>query len=632
MSLLHNNKGGAVIQTTKRAGGQGWLRCWGGAALAAALLAGCAYPPPLPVSRNHIQAEPQARASGIPEPVKAGSFAPPPKPSGKPQTYSVVVNEVPVKELLFALARDSGQNFDIQQGIEGFVTLNMVNETLPAILERIAKQANIRYEVGDRGEISVMPDTPYLKTYRVDYVNLERETASEIGVSTQITGTGLSPVGGGGQASGSAGANNMSSTKVKSTSSSKFWKTLEKNINDILQETDKERVISRRASTHQEQVNSAAGTSISASGSGVAAGSGPAGGLGQSVAGSGNQAVQGASSASGKAQSDQDFKEYESLFAATVIANPETGVLSVRANSRQHKKVAEFINTVMSFAKRQVLIEATIIEIGLFDQYQAGVDWKKVASLGEATQSMLGAKLGTTGTTGTTPFFSFTYKNPDSLIGNITATVKMLESFGNTKVLSSPKVMALNNQTAILKVVRNLVYFTVTANTTTNQTTTTTTYSTNPNTVATGLILSVTPQVNDNGLVSMTIRPTISRRVDWVTDPNPNLILAGVENKIPVIQVSEMESVLQVNSGQTVVLGGLMQDDALKNRDGIPLLSRLPGSLGDVFGYRDDSTIKTELVIFLRPTVITNPSLDSDELRAYRQYLPADAPAPAAKP
>lgn len=616
------------MQTMKRAGKQGgWLQRWGGLALAVTLIAGCAYPPPLPVSRNHIQAEPLARASDIPEPVKAGSFVPPPKPSAKPQTYSVVVNEVPVKELLFALARDSGQNFDIQQGIEGFVTLNMVNETLPAILERIAKQANVRYEIGDRGEISVMPDTPYLKTYRVDYVNLERETTSEIGVSTLIAGTGTASIGGSGQTTaGSAGTNNMSSTKVKSTSSSKFWKTLEKNINDILQETDKERVISRRAATRQEQVNSAAGTSVSAAGTGVAAGAGPTGGLGQSVAGSGNQSVQGTSSASGKAQSDQDFKEYESLFAATVIANPETGVLSVRANSRQHKKVSDFISTVMSFAKRQVLIEATIVEVGLNDQYQAGVDWTKVASTGTATQSMLGAKLAAT------PFFSLTYTNPDSLIGNIAATVKMLESFGDTKVLSSPKIMALNNQTAILKVVKNLVYFTVTANTTTNQTTTTTTYSTSPNTVATGLVLSVTPQVNDNGLVSMTIRPTISRRVEWIDDPNPNLKLAGAVNKIPVILVSEMESVLQVNSGQTVVLGGLMQDDSIKNRDGIPLLSRLPGLLGDAFSYRDDSVNKTELVIFLRPTVITNPSLDSDELRAYRHYLPADAPAPAAKP
>ncbi len=598
-------------------------RPFGMLGLLSALVAGCAtYPPAIPESEGHIKAEPRTtRSADIPAPVRTSSFLPPPQPTVRPQTFSVVVNEVPVKEILFALARDSGKNVDIQPGVEGFVTLNAINETFLEILDRVSKQVNVRVEIDARGTVTVMPDSPYIKTYRIDYVNLERETTSEIGVSTLIAGTGATS-GSGTSGSPAGSANNMSSTKVKSSSSSKFWKTIEQNIKDILLETDKEIVISRRSSLAQDQATRTSDTNVAASGKGVA------GGAGDAVAGSGNQSVQGAASSTGKAQSEQDFKEYKTLFAATVFANPDTGVLSVRANSRQHKKVEEFLNTVMHFAKRQVLIEATIVEVALNDAYQAGVDWSRIADTGSMSQNLLGAKLQSS------PNFTFKFATSSDRIGNIDITVKALETFGNTKVLSSPKIMALNNQTAILKVVENLVYFTVTANTTTNQATTTTTYSSQPNTVPVGLVLSVTPQVNDNGLVSLVIRPTISRRVDWVIDPNPDLAKANpkVENRIPLIQVREMESVLQVNSGNTVILGGLMQDDSVKSREGIPLLSRLPGMLGDVFSYRDENSKKTELVIFLRPTVIEQPSLESAELNSFQRYLPQPPATPLAKP
>ena len=98
-----------------------------------------------------------------------------------PQTYSVVVNEVPVKELLLALARDTKQNIDIHPTLTGLVSLNAINETLPAILERVSKQVNMRYRT-EGNTIVVSPDTPYVKTYRVNYVNMTRDTTSTIGV------------------------------------------------------------------------------------------------------------------------------------------------------------------------------------------------------------------------------------------------------------------------------------------------------------------------------------------------------------------------------------------------------------------------------------------------------------------
>ena len=182
--------------------------------------------------------------------------------------------------------------------------------------------------------------------------------------------------------------------------------------------------------------------------------------------------------------------------------------------------------------------------------------------------------------------------------------------------------MVLNNQTAVLKVVDNLVYFTVQAQisqSNSNGAQNLQSITTTPNTVPVGVVMSVTPQIGDSGNVNVDVRPTISRVLSFVQDPNPQLV--NVPSQIPQIQVREMESILQVASGSTAVLGGLMQDEVIRNTDAVPGLSNIPG-IGKVFKGKNDATQKTELVIFLRPTVITNASLESDELQSYKQYLP----------
>jgi Type II secretory pathway, component PulD len=135
--------------------------------------------------------------------------------------------------------------------------------------------------------------------------------------------------------------------------------------------------------------------------------------------------------------------------------------------------------------------------------------------------------------------------------------------------------------------------------------------------------MSVTPQINENDTVTINVRPTIARKVGAIQDPNPSLNNKDVkiESSIPQIQVREMESMLQVESGNTVILGGLMQDDSSKIENGIPGLLSLP-KLGNLFKAKSDINKKTELVIFLRPTVIKNASLNSEALEMFKQYLP----------
>jgi general secretion pathway protein D len=551
-----------------------------------------------------------ATSSAIPKPVTSNTYLPPPKPKAKEPIYSIVVYDTPVKEVLFAIARDSQLNVDIHPSIQGRVTLNAVDQTLPAILERLSKQVDLTYKV-QGNVLTITPDQPVLRTYKVDYVNMSRDTKGFIGADGQISSASQSSGAGGTMSNTSGnGANNSSRTSVTSESKGHFWETLENNIKDILAETDKEVIIAKTGS----------GTSSFATT--------------QRTAGNSKDEAtiqDNAAQAKNLAQERQEIRnEYKTLFAATVISNREAGVISVRGTNKQHERVQEFLDKVLNSAKRQVLIEATIVEVKLNDGFQAGVDWSRLNN-NRATNSGfefsggLGPQIPMTGATG--PGFVAGYLNPLSRIGNIAASISLLKQFGDTKVLSSPKLMVLNNQTAVLKVVDNLVYFTVqvqdnlVANAGSSKTITTT-----PNTVPVGVVMSVTPQISDAGMVNINVRPTISSFIRYIPDPNPSLFndkgvpLTKYEG-IPEIRVREMESLLQISSGNIAVLGGLMQDEIKSNTDKVPGLSDIPG-VGKVFTGRNDSNVKTELVIFLRPTVISSASLESDELASYKQYLP----------
>jgi MSHA biogenesis protein MshL len=203
-------------------------------------------------------------------------------------------------------------------------------------------------------------------------------------------------------------------------------------------------------------------------------------------------------------------------------------------------------------------------------------------------------------------------------------TIQALDEYGDVSVMSSPKIMALNNQTSILKVATNVVYFEVdvTSNTLGGTTATVTqTFNTTPKTVPVGFVMNVTPFITSDNEVILNIRPTISRVLTFVIDPNPLLLGADppIENRIPIIQVREMESVLRVGSGDTAVIGGLMEDTAERNSSGIPGLHDVEG-LGFLFGSRKQQLNKTELVIFLRPRIIDIASIDNS-LKDFQRYL-----------
>ncbi len=610
------------------AGGPGGSRIAAGIALLFALVAGCAeIRPHVPPSAGHITA-PQIKPEpekAIPPPARTSSFVPPPKPAIKPQTYSVVVNEVPVKELLLALSRDTKQNIDIHPGLKGLVSLNAVDETLPAILDRISKQVNMRYRV-EGGTIILSPDKPYMKTYHVNYVNMTRNATSTIGVSGQISAGGGGAAGSGapGGSSTAGTQSNASNTVVTTTLNNDFWALLRENIRAILASTHNQSQTAEDKATQAEAFKAAREERLAQA---------------EAVARAGQAATSLFTTAFGRGSQPQipggDISN-------DVIVNPVSGSVSVLATEYQHQLIQRHLDSISQAAQRQVLIEATIVEVTLSEGYQGGIDWSRLAVSGgiNFTQTLLGG-FGTAATAAGAAAgnaIAIGYQNTNSRIGNISGTVKLLQEFGNTRVLSSPKLMALNNQTALLKVVDNVVYFEVQAQTTQSQTQTLTTFNTTPRTVSVGVVMGVTPQINDDGRVSLTVRPTISRITRFVSDPNPSLrvdaqgqaLLNPISNLIPEIQTREMESVLQIGSGQTVILGGLMQDDVRRDREQLPGADKLEAA-GEAFRFRNERAAKTELVIFLRPTVISNPSLESDELKFFQRFLPQPEMPPPEK-
>ena len=191
-------------------------------------LAACAAPAPSQLSKQHLL--PSAPVLGKPpEFANAPPLPPAPRPSVRQELYSVVMKNVNVQDLLFALARDAKLNVDIHPSISGTVTMNVRDQTLTEILDRVARQVDLRYEV-DGKNLSIQPDSPYLTHYRIDYPNIQRDAKSSIVTSTNVASTG---------GSGGTGGGNASTSSIESTSNNRFWTTLNNNLVDLLRETDK---------------------------------------------------------------------------------------------------------------------------------------------------------------------------------------------------------------------------------------------------------------------------------------------------------------------------------------------------------------------------------------------------------
>ncbi len=573
--------------------------------------------PPQQPTGQHLA--PPPRVVGAPPPLLEPAPAPPtPVASAAPPTYSVSVRDVPVRDLLYAIARDAKLNLDVHPGVDGRVTMQVVEQTLTDILDRLSEQLPLRYEVSGRN-LLVLPDEPVLRQYRIDYLNVERNLKAKIGASSAV-GAGQS-------------ASN-SETEIDSVSANQFWARLTANVREVL------------GLPPTDAAGGAGVTPAGTAGSGATASPGSSGNKASptpipvpAVASAGVAGSTAPPGAAGAAQSSASPAPTPSpavapsapivaaggalqtaVPPAAVIANPEAGLLAVRATHRQHKRVREFLQQLLRQSAQQVLIEATVVEVELFDEYQQGINWTLLRNnlplLQLSPSTSEGALPGGTRNDGRSPaVLTWT----PSLTGGqwrLDTALRLLESFGNTRVLSSPKISAVQSQPALLKVTREEVYFRIQVQYEPPQVGLPArfTVSSEPNTVSIGLVMQVIPQIGEGDEVTLSLRPTLTDVKEYLEDPGVAVTLAlarqnipnlpNVSSRVPVVLTREMESIVRVRSGDVAILGGLMRESAANGTDQVPGVGSVP-LLGEAFKFRSRRNGKSELVIFLRPTVVS---------------------------
>lgn len=271
-----------------------------------------------------------------------------------------------------------------------------------------------------------------------------------------------------------------------------------------------------------------------------------------------------------------------------IIADDTRNALVILASARDYKMVAAAIEK-LDVIPLQVLIEASILEVTLNDDLSYGVEWFFNNTIGNNRQGQGQLDLGDAGLAAIAPGFSYTIINSAS---NIKVALNALATESEVNVLSAPSLMVLDNQTATINVGDEIPIPTrqSTSNIDPDAPTVNEIQFRN-----TGVTLTVTPRVNNGGLVTMEIKQEVSNAVDTTSS----------DIDAPTIQQRQIESTVAINSGQTIVLGGLIQDTETDNESGIPGLYKLP-VIGKLFGQTSIEKRRTELVVLLTPRVVRN--------------------------
>lgn len=291
-----------------------------------------------------------------------------------------------------------------------------------------------------------------------------------------------------------------------------------------------------------------------------------------------------------------------------VITSPQAGLVTVRAYPKELKAVREFLDQSGEHLKRQVVLEARILEVSLNEGYEQGVDWSGLSASWDGGKGITGGGSLMDSPIASTPNQIFRALGGGAGFtisdGNFNVAVSLLKTQGDVNTLSSPRVTATNNQKAVIKVGTD-EYFVTNASTTTTTSGTSAPIVT-PNVELTpffsGIALDVTPQIDEQGKVLLHIHPSV---ID--TEEQSKTISVGTADPLvlPLAKSSirESDTVVQANNGDIIVIGGLMKTDRQEIVSKVPLLGDIPW-VGEAFTNRRESNRKVELVILLKPTVL----------------------------
>jgi MSHA biogenesis protein MshL len=488
-----------------------------------------------------------------------------------------VTDDVPLRDVLFELARMADVDIELGAGITGGINFRAKNKPFNEVIERIANLGTLRYSMRG-GVLRVERDTPYIKNYSLDFLNIIRSSDSTITLTTDVLSAS---VGGNNQAGGGGGANNNSesistgtSASVTATSESDLWTAFDASIAEIL--------------NYRPELLASSGQ----------------GGLSPGEAG--------------------------------YVINRQAGILSASATERQHDLINQFIALMKRNASAQVLIEAKIVEVTLNDEFRSGVNWDAVLERADFNLNFQPTQ-AISGTSGLT--FALNEGNLSDIV-TLTqqfGTSRTLSSPRLHAINNQAAVLTFAQNRIFFTCNQNEAESTTTDGGST--TTTGSSFQCEQGSVPIGILLTVLPSVNiETQEITLNVRPTLSRQVDAVADPgtaisiaevasDPDITtaaenaLAQITNEVPVIEVRELDSIMKLRDGGVMVIGGLLENVTTSIDAGVPGLSEIPW-IGNAFKSRQDDTEKRELIIFIRAKIVqpNKGSYDAQDKRVYKQY------------
>lgn len=516
-------------------------------------------------------------------------LTPQPPQIGEDKLVSLSVTEdVPLKDVLIELARLADIDAEVDPQINGGIILRVKDKPLNQVIDRIAYLAKLRYSL-ENGTLRVERDVPYIENYRADFLNLSRSSSSDTSITTSV----LNSVEG---SSTNSTVNSGTQSKLNSKHEGDLWSAVESDIKKIL-DIDATAAANAAATDGSISITPSTPTSTTdTSGAENAANS-----IDGTINSNTNTNTPNGTALSGDSSS-------------FLAINKQAGMITIRATKRQHEIISRYLDKIRQSASAQVLIEAKIVEVTLDKKYRAGINWNLVR--GDVT---LGANF-------LSPVQSETDIFNIGVLGTeLNAAVSLTDQFGTSRTLSSPRLNTMNNQQAVLSFAVNQVYFKLKVdreqNTSNVTDTDTLSVDSEIRTVPIGVILTLQPSINmETNDITMSIRPTLSRITDQVSDPGVSLIASqnnsNITSFIPVVEVRELDSVLKIKSGQVMVIGGLMEERSVNNDTGIPFMGTLP-VVGGLFKSQQKDTNTVETVIFIKATIVptaTNNVSDSDKV------------------